>query len=78
MYQVTVVYGSYEGAPDEKTIYTNGTAPDETLSRDGYVFAGWTESEKDDTDKTIKQRRARIDGMQARRWSICALAEPVD
>ena len=54
MYQVTVDYGSYEGAPDEKTIYTNGTAPDKSPTRDdGYVFVDWIESEKDDTNKTI-------------------------
>ena len=54
VYQVTVVYGSYEGAPDEKTIYTNGTAPDKTPTRDdGFVFAGWTESKRDDINKTI-------------------------
>ena len=54
VYQVTVVYGSYEGAPDEKTIYTNGTAPDESPIRDdGLVFAGWTESKRDDINKTI-------------------------
>ena len=54
VYQVTVVYGSYEGAPDEKTIYTNGTAPDKTPTRDdGFVFAGWIESKRDDINKTI-------------------------
>ena len=52
VYQVTVDY-NYNGAPSNATIYTNGTEPDETPSRDGYVFAGWTESEKDDTNKTI-------------------------
>ena len=54
VYQVTVVYGSYEGAPDEKTIYTNGTEPDESPIRDdGYVFVDWIESGKDDINKTI-------------------------
>ena len=53
MYQVTVDY-NYNGAPSNATIYTNGTEPEESPIRDdGFVFAGWTESKRDDINKTI-------------------------
>ena len=52
VYQVTLKY-NHTGAQD-KTIYTNGTAPDKTPIRDdGYVFVDWIESKRDDINKTI-------------------------
>ena len=51
VYQVTLKY-NHTGAQD-KTIYTNGTKPAETPSRDGFVFVGWEITNSNEDDKTI-------------------------
>ena len=41
MYKVTFKYG-YEGAPEEKISYSNGSVEFPAFERTGYTFAGWT------------------------------------
>ena len=41
VYKVTFKYG-YEGAPEEKISYSNGSVKFPAFERTGYTFAGWT------------------------------------
>ena len=41
VYKVTFKYG-YEGAPEEKISYSNGSVEFPAFERTGYTFAGWT------------------------------------